>query len=73
MYFPRSKKLVIEQRTHAPLSFLSPINKFGHRSFSASCLASSSSQSHTAGSLREQIRLDTFKKSNADTKQNCVS
>lgn len=55
-------------------SFLSPANKYGQRSFSASSLNSSL---HTPkplpGSLREQIRLDAFKKTIAESKLNKTS
>jgi len=38
-------------------SFLSPVNKFGQRSFSSSSLPNNITPSPLNGSLREQIRL----------------
>ena len=43
-------------------SFLSPANKYGHRSFSASSLTRQIPSKPQQGSLREQIKLDSFKK-----------
>lgn len=51
-------------------TFLSPANKFGQRSFSTSSLPNTVTPSPLSGSLREQIRLETFKKNLNESKLN---
>lgn len=62
------KRMYLQPQFSPKRSFLSPGGKFGQRSFSASSFNSPSVATPLPGSLREQIRLDAFKKSLADSK-----
>ena len=65
-----SKKMYLQPQLTPKRTFLSPSSKFGQRSFSASSLVSYPSPQALPGSLREQIRLDNFKKNLAESKLN---
>jgi hypothetical protein len=64
MYVHRSNnKLLLDNYYQPKSSFLSPANKYGQRSFSASSLYNiPATAPPLSGSLREQIRLEAFKK-----------
>jgi hypothetical protein len=60
MFLKTGKKLTIHEKYTPVTTFLSPVQKYNHRSFSASSLHPAPS---LAGSLRDQIKLESFKKS----------
>lgn len=63
MFLKSGKKLTIHSKYTPVTTFLSPVQKCNHRSFSASSLPSSQEKPLFAGSLRDQIKLESFKRS----------
>ena len=66
MFLPRSStKLTLHHNKYPPSSsFLSPVHRYNQRSYSASSSYLSEKPTfHSNNNLREQIRLESFKKS----------